>query len=568
MATRQYIGARYVPLHRGEWDAQTQYSSLDVVLYTDGNSYTAKCAPPKGTVPTNEQYWALSARFNQQLAAVEDKVSKTAKEINSTDNFNEVTALIGDFYFTKQFAQTGKGRALYVIVDNETENGVTVFRTANAYAKLYGSVARTEQLGISSNNDCTDILSIAKDYDISLDTDILCKTFQLKKIYGNGHKISIMFDTGVPTFDYAENCEFYAAVYKTGGRMEPNDGAIISGCKYSGFVYQSQEQYMWPVFIRDKKCTIEDTDFNDSAFGATVEDNGILFISNCYGNDNVIHCEPLGGYCEVYASNIRGDIVLYNQQNATKRIKAFLSGCSGKLRAHGSDIHEESCDFEYENINAPYMISNNWANCKRKTNMLKDPYFMHIGNNGWSAAYNPTANKGEVIMDGEKRVAHFNIGGSGFCALAQTVNVEAGKVYLFTAVIKSGFTNNFVRFKLGSEMLYGSVRASDKYEKIAVIYTAKDSGELTINVGSNADSANNTNDTYIECAFFGEIGGTDDAFSGYTCGVSAAPTGGSYPSVFKNVNLMSDFILSDEEDVVGYKPTTTIFKYKKVVATE
>lgn len=81
MATTQYIGARYVPRHMGEWDSNTQYSSLDVVLYTDGNSYTAKCFPPKGTLPTNDQYWALSAQFNQQLAALDGKVQNAENDI-------------------------------------------------------------------------------------------------------------------------------------------------------------------------------------------------------------------------------------------------------------------------------------------------------------------------------------------------------------------------------------------------------------------------------------------------------------------------------------------------------
>lgn len=74
--TRQYIGARYVPRHMGEWSADTQYSALDVVLYTDGNSYTAKCYPPKGAIPTDDKYWSLSAQFNQQLANIGDKVDR------------------------------------------------------------------------------------------------------------------------------------------------------------------------------------------------------------------------------------------------------------------------------------------------------------------------------------------------------------------------------------------------------------------------------------------------------------------------------------------------------------
>lgn len=85
--TRQYIGARYVPRHMGEWKADTQYSAMDVVLYTDGNSYTAKCYPPKGTVPTDDKYWSLSAQFNQQLAALMDNIERLEKYEGGFINF-------------------------------------------------------------------------------------------------------------------------------------------------------------------------------------------------------------------------------------------------------------------------------------------------------------------------------------------------------------------------------------------------------------------------------------------------------------------------------------------------
>lgn len=100
--TRQYIGARYVPRHMGEWSADTQYSALDVVLYTDGNSYTAKCYPPKGTVPTDDKYWSLSAQFNQQLAALEDKVQTAENDIQTLENKTT-------FVTPEQFGAAGDG---------------------------------------------------------------------------------------------------------------------------------------------------------------------------------------------------------------------------------------------------------------------------------------------------------------------------------------------------------------------------------------------------------------------------------------------------------------------------
>lgn len=106
MATTQYIGARYIPVHRGQWNAKTQYTALDVVLYTDGNSYTAKCASPAGTLPTNEQYWSLSSNFSQQFAnlsaKVDDFAAKTARYKGYFTNENALKQMypageLGDF---------------------------------------------------------------------------------------------------------------------------------------------------------------------------------------------------------------------------------------------------------------------------------------------------------------------------------------------------------------------------------------------------------------------------------------------------------------------------------------
>lgn len=114
MATTQYIGARYIPIHKGLWNAQTQYSALDVVLYTDGNSYTAKCASPAGTLPTNEQYWSLSSNFSQQFADLSSKVDDfAAKTARYKGYFTNETAL-------KQMHPTGETGDFAVI--NSTES--------------------------------------------------------------------------------------------------------------------------------------------------------------------------------------------------------------------------------------------------------------------------------------------------------------------------------------------------------------------------------------------------------------------------------------------------------------
>lgn len=74
MATRQYIGARYVPKIMGNWSATVEYEPLSIVLSLDGNSYTSKTYVPKGTALTNETYWSLTGNYNAQVEAYRQEV--------------------------------------------------------------------------------------------------------------------------------------------------------------------------------------------------------------------------------------------------------------------------------------------------------------------------------------------------------------------------------------------------------------------------------------------------------------------------------------------------------------
>ena len=71
MANR-YIGMRYVPKFYGEWDAESEYEPLSVVVYTDGNGYTSKKDVPKGVAPNedNGEYWAYTYRAGGSVTSV------------------------------------------------------------------------------------------------------------------------------------------------------------------------------------------------------------------------------------------------------------------------------------------------------------------------------------------------------------------------------------------------------------------------------------------------------------------------------------------------------------------
>ena len=72
VGTRQYIGARYVPIFGRkdetsiEWDNSAPYEPLTIVLY-QGNSYTSRQYVPTGVEITNQEFWANTGNYNAQI---------------------------------------------------------------------------------------------------------------------------------------------------------------------------------------------------------------------------------------------------------------------------------------------------------------------------------------------------------------------------------------------------------------------------------------------------------------------------------------------------------------------
>lgn len=119
-----YIGARYVPIVMGNWNAETAYEPLSIVMY-EGNSYTSRTFVPAGTPVSNETYWALTGNYNaqieqyrQEVAALQDDVganTSSITEINNnlssydtriTNNANNITTLQGSLDTTNSNLNT------------------------------------------------------------------------------------------------------------------------------------------------------------------------------------------------------------------------------------------------------------------------------------------------------------------------------------------------------------------------------------------------------------------------------------------------------------------------------
>lgn len=128
MATRQYIGARYVPKFAGEWDINSAYEPLTIVQDSNGNSYTSKVKVPAGIQLSNTAYWYQSAVFNAQIehlrSDVQTALTDSASALSSANAAalavtrlrslkNVPTILIGDSYASGTGAEDGIGWAAY-----------------------------------------------------------------------------------------------------------------------------------------------------------------------------------------------------------------------------------------------------------------------------------------------------------------------------------------------------------------------------------------------------------------------------------------------------------------------
>lgn len=79
VGTRQYIGARYVPLFGRKdeesiaWDDSAPYEPLTIVLY-QGNSFTSRTYVPAGVDILDTHYWANTGNYNAQVEMYRQEV--------------------------------------------------------------------------------------------------------------------------------------------------------------------------------------------------------------------------------------------------------------------------------------------------------------------------------------------------------------------------------------------------------------------------------------------------------------------------------------------------------------
>ena len=97
MATRQYIGARYVPAFANpiEWDNNRIYEPLTMVTHLN-NTYTSKKPVPQKVDINNTDYWVLTGNYNAQVEQYRQEVENVTNKYEK--RFERKWLFLGDSY--------------------------------------------------------------------------------------------------------------------------------------------------------------------------------------------------------------------------------------------------------------------------------------------------------------------------------------------------------------------------------------------------------------------------------------------------------------------------------------
>ena len=100
MATRQYIGARYVikiyknsqSPNSAEWEANTSYEPLTMVTYQNSSYLSRKAVPVTvGNPASNGDYWAITGAYNGQIASLQSQINNIESLISALTTKTNIT---------------------------------------------------------------------------------------------------------------------------------------------------------------------------------------------------------------------------------------------------------------------------------------------------------------------------------------------------------------------------------------------------------------------------------------------------------------------------------------------
>ena len=362
--SRQYIGARYLPIIVGDWDITKEYEPLMVVYY-NGASYTSKTYIPAGIDISNTTYWALSADYNAQVAyyrsevlALAEKVAKKIYYIDTLENLLGATDLDNnDLIFTEGYHSVADdGAAAYLISETEP-TGYYETLDNGLYAKLIITAEMTlEQFGAYGDNVhddapaiqkaidnagniiCNNIYRIKSDIIMNLTGDITPEAgLKNHSIKGRGKNTSLVNSTDLNTSISENEATF---VFEGGSfTLRGTSKVDFKECTFVGDTSALKQETAFKLTDPARKLNISDCTFANLKYGIYCDDNDRWSGESCYTRLYFQCCE----YGFYYADAGTDCIITECIAQGNCDYMAYLGGATGLIFSNNHDYSKYGC---------------------------------------------------------------------------------------------------------------------------------------------------------------------------------------------------------------------------------
>lgn len=214
MAVRQYIGARYVPLYAGEWDATKNYEPLTVVTDANGNSFTSLKDVPAGTALTDRSYWIQTSSFSAAVDSLQRRVGSLEFDVSDMDTrIINIGDDVSDMNIKVLRQNTVKNRTFIIIGDSYADQ-------AGEWAELLSTVLTENGGTVAANLSYTGIgFTVGRDGASGQNGALL----QLQTFSGDAADVT----------DIVVAMGLNDSMYDTSAAASAIDGAISNFCSYA-----------------------------------------------------------------------------------------------------------------------------------------------------------------------------------------------------------------------------------------------------------------------------------------------------------------------------------------------
>lgn len=137
------ITVRIAPKYLGQWDANTAYVKLDVVVYdVDKNTYICKQNAPAGTLPTNTDYFELYID-NSEQTSINQRLTNVESDVNTLKNTKIYEFGVRIYQGQASSSLTRLGDAAFLTA-NASKNGAAVTNDFDALP-IFSEIKRTKR---------------------------------------------------------------------------------------------------------------------------------------------------------------------------------------------------------------------------------------------------------------------------------------------------------------------------------------------------------------------------------------------------------------------------------------